>query len=228
MSKILTLILILSSVKVFSQKTTISNLSNKSKFNPYSFCEHIEEGSCNQKVEKELINFYPKILKRINEHTLSFRLESGGNEILKDIIRNGEVETYYRALNYIPEIKLLVIYIQHYEGSEYLLVDQINGNSFHSIGMPVIAPDNKNIICINSDLAAEYSPNGIQVWNYNKGYLKKAYQLITKRWGPKSVSWLSESKVKIERETFDMNNYKTTVIKPVTLTYIGGKWILGQ
>ena len=197
-------------------------------FDPKSICEHVEDGMCNPKIDSTLRTLYPNVFERPDEHTLLLHLKSGKTETWADIERHGEYTTIYRAVNYLQSINLIVVYIMYNEASDYMLIDGDNGNITHAIGLPVVSPDKNNIACINMDLAARYSPNGIQIWNRDGKKLRKFFQHFTRDWGPKSLTWKSSDEISLERVTVDQTGFTEIPATALDIKLINNLWTISD
>jgi len=94
----------------------------------------------------------------------------------------------YTYLGYNKAIDQYLVFGGFYEWHNYLLIDAKTGSQTVLWGKPVVSPNGKYIVSGNTDLVAQFTDNGIQLFesgNTPKVIGEKTLQL----WGPEEIRW---------------------------------------
>lgn len=129
--------------------------------------------------------------------------------------KDGDSYAEYTYTGYLPDIKEYGIFATYYESMDFLLVNQVNGETIHTWGAPIISPDKKYFVCSSYDLEAGFIENGLQLYSYLNGKITPLGEISTEKWGPGQIKWLDNNTLAAEYITLDSTMNK--VIKPVKL-----------
>ncbi len=131
-------------------------------------------------------------------------------------LANGTVERYtdtegeggggwafYSYINYLPPLQAYLLHIQYYEGSEYLLVRQDNGEKLLLPSAPIMAPDERHFFTLFNRFE---NPLRLSLWQISDQQLALRLQLrfepIPLFNGPQTVSgWMSATTMQITTTT---------------------------
>ncbi len=103
---------------------------------------------------------------------------------------------HYKSLNFV------LLRTQWGEGNGYKLVNTETGKITRIYGMPYFSKDGTKMISIGSDLVANYSMNGIDIYNIEKGSIKKVFSIRPEYWGTNSALWIDDNSVILKNDTY--------------------------
>lgn len=144
-------------------------------------------------VEKYLLRNKQSQFSR-NKDTLKLHLNNG--RILALVDRKERLMYHYE--NDFIEINFHLIRVQFEESTGYLMVNKDNGSAYSIWGRPYFSPSQKKFLTIHSDLEEQVSPNGIQLFSFNQGQIKKLWELAIRDWGPTQAKWVDENKLYLQ------------------------------
>lgn len=84
---------------------------------------------------------------------------------------------------------LVTISGEYYESHNYIVVDLETGEEFYTWGEPVLNSDETKIISGNTDLEANYTENGLQLFVKRNGSWQLVMEKILDDWGPEDLLW---------------------------------------
>jgi len=144
--------------------------------------------------QKELLSHDTRVIRK--DSILEFTLE---NRQTISLIDNTNTEGddyvhyyYVRSLDNIHQWEILVTY---YEGLNYLLIDQRDGEKNFMCSPPLQSPDKMLLLCGSEDIFAGYDFNGFQLWRLVNNKPKLIWQKELEQWGPEEFTWASDSVV---------------------------------
>ena len=113
----------------------------------------------------------------------------------------------YIVVAALPDLEMLLIQTQYYEGYSLTLVSYRNGGIYEIGGAPVLSPDKKHLLVYAEDIEAQYSANLLSVYKVgetgNGSELLQQYHSVGSYldtvWGVRSARWLSNDKAEIEK-----------------------------
>jgi hypothetical protein len=107
---------------------------------------------------------------------------------------------------YFEDYGLVLLFVQHYEGSSYALINRQTGQITEICGLPRFPPHGKGFVAGNVDIVAGYSFNGLELYEFRESGIERQYSIETGNWGPVELAWLSDSTLIIRAEywTSDM------------------------
>lgn len=105
---------------------------------------------------------------------------------------NIELHTYW---GYIPEIQMIVIHKQYYEGHIFIGIDKYS-NIYELWGPPALSPDGSRILSYSEDIEAGYSNNGIQIWRVNNDSISLEFK-VEPSWGPNKAKWVNNDEIQV-------------------------------
>ena len=115
----------------------------------------------------------------------------------------------YRYLHVIPEIQFDVVEISYWEGNGYMIISPI-GSQRQIIGPPVLSPDQHRLLATSIDLRSGYNPNGLEIFNVERGYSFVELSLRTDQWGPTDAVWIDADTIEFTQILLDdkgLNEY---------------------
>jgi hypothetical protein len=104
----------------------------------------------------------------------------------------------YNFENYFPDKALIVFKVQWHEGNGYAIFNRKSGKKYHTWGPPVFSPTGKFFVCYNEDTLANFSSNGIQLYEMVNGEPVLRLQYDPKRVGPTRIKWIDDSTLNVE------------------------------
>jgi hypothetical protein len=145
--------------------------------------------------EASLLSRDAALVKRTGD-TLIFTLTNGQHKIMPNHVDMDDEDYYgYIYAGNFPDIHRLGVIGTYYESLDYLLVNPANGDTLHTWGAPVIAPDKKHILCPSMDLEAGFVPNGFQLFSVDNNQIKLIGDIEIKKWGPGEVKWINNNTI---------------------------------
>jgi hypothetical protein len=154
--------------------------------------------ACVGKIEAgELSARYGKRVTRCQPHALCINL-ARSTLTLQDKSPDTEHAVLYHYIAFVPELKLHVIHIQRWEGSQFLAIDHESGRSAEIIGYPVASPDQRRFAAVSMDLFASFSPNGVELWRIEDGRLHREARFDTD-WGPTNAKWRNPESLTVDK-----------------------------
>jgi hypothetical protein len=132
-----------------------------------------------------------------------------------DDAEDGDSYAEYTYTGYLPDIKQYGIMATYYESMDFLLVNQLTGETIHTWGAPIISPDKKYFVCASYDLEAAFLENGLQLFSYANGKITPVGEIELEKWGPGQIKWQDNNTLIVEHITLDSTMQK--IIKPVKL-----------
>ncbi len=133
--------------------------------------------------------------------TLIFKLKTNNFFFLKD--DSTETEADIVRYSYVGEFKDLgywKVYATYYEWFNEILVNQNTGDTTITIGDPLVSPDKKYILCSNSDLWANETANGIEMFEVVNNKLHNIGFIELEDWGPDLVYWKNSKEIYVKQE----------------------------
>jgi hypothetical protein len=135
--------------------------------------------------------------------TLVLLLEDGKKETFA--LWDEQKDEGYNFEHYFDNINYYLLRVQFGEGNCWMLVNRKNGFKKYISGLPYISNDLKKIICINSDLEAGYSFNGLELYTIQADSLQTLFSKETE-WGPIDLKWVNGNQFFIKREHFHVDS----------------------
>jgi len=125
----------------------------------------------------------------------------------KDVLivnNNSDTDEYaqYTYLGYNRDVDQYMVFGGFYEWHNYLLIDGKTGSQTVLWGKPVVSPNGKYIVSGNTDLVAQFTDNGIQLFesgNAPKVIGEKTLQL----WGPEEIRWGNDKTLFVKANVAD-------------------------
>ncbi|MFH1627155.1 MAG: hypothetical protein ABIE47_00340 [Pseudomonadota bacterium] len=65
----------------------------------------------------------------------------------------------YSYVDYFPSIRSHVVYVQYYEGGDFILINSVSGQKTNVWSMPIASPDSSRFLTAFAAIA--YGPNGL-------------------------------------------------------------------
>ena len=129
-----------------------------------------------------------------NKDTLKLYLNNG--RILGLVDRAKHLVYHYE--NDFNEMNFHLIRVQFDQSTGYLMVNKDNGSAYSIWGRPYFSPSKQKFLAINSDLEEQVSPNGMQLFSFSQGQVKKLWELPVRDWGPTQAKWIGENKLQLQ------------------------------
>jgi hypothetical protein len=234
--KHLSILIIIFSISQLTYSQKIENYTYKSdsisiKFtdtNPIDFQYYFDNKKLIDSISEKYGNWYDRAvavekyqLKKYNpkvetDNTNRIVTLKNGKKIVltPDTKREEEGYTYEKSL---LDGNLLLFRVQWYEGNEYCVINNLNGNKTYTFGRVYANPAGNLLISINIDIVAGYSSNGFQLFSIDKNYnLKKIWEYELTQWGPRDIKWTSNNTLVVlgnYYEGIDIVNTKNTYKK---------------
>lgn len=120
--------------------------------------------------------------------TLYFKTAAKEVTLVNDNDDSGDAYAQYLYCCYIKSIDQFLVAGNYYESYDYILIDRQTGASTKLMGEPNISPDGKYMVAGNTDLVAQFTDNGLQLFK-NTPTPKLVAQKILQTWGPEEMKW---------------------------------------
>lgn len=136
----------------------------------------------------------------------------------------------YSYLGFIKSIDSHVLYVQYYEGGQYMVISHRSGQGAYPSGYPISSPDKKYFLSISEDLFAGYDPNNVEVWKVTS----TSYQRLANfepKWGPRSGKWINAQGARIEKVCHVPTESEPAAIVPcgfVKVLRVKSSWKLSE
>lgn len=104
----------------------------------------------------------------------------------------------YSYVDYFPSIRSHVVYVQYYEGGDFLLVDKDSGRKVPIWSIPIPSPDSSRFMTATAAIA--YGSNGLQVWRMTPEGPVLEWSHEATGWGPGAVQWLDGSTIAVSTD----------------------------
>lgn len=138
---------------------------------------------------------------------LTLSLCQGTQKLLTyDQTENPDSSVHYEFAGTVPGANQWLVATTLWEGFYCLVVDRCSGHRQYTWGYPVPSPNRKFFIAAHSDLEAQYTPTGLQLWAVTPTGVRKIWQ---REWpedadnGPDEVRWQNDHTVLIKQEFLD-------------------------
>lgn len=159
-----------------------------------------------------------------NNGTLILPLRSG-NKIYRNSGAIGNSQKY-SAVQYFKKTNHVVIHVQYWESSSYLLLNLQTGDEYVLAGNPVLSPNSERIVVARMDIDIGLNPNSIAVYRFTNGGLTKEY-MYAPSWGPSNLEWQGDTKISLRKNYFDTTGGTVELkTRKVYLKLEGDKWRL--
>lgn len=153
-------------------------------------------------VESYLKKKLPEIFAA-DDSTLTVHLVNGKKLVLPKW--DEEEMRGYCFEGYSPEIDYVMLFVQYYEGSAYMLVNRKNGYNRQIHGKPYFSNNHKSFITVNVDMEAHYSFNGIEYYTVTADSIIQQFELDIANWGPNNAKWISGNSIILGKEDWIAN-----------------------
>ncbi|MXN91386.1 hypothetical protein GR160_09105 [Flavobacterium sp. Sd200] len=144
-----------------------------------------------------------EIVKRIGD-TLLFKTAAKEVTLINN---NSDTDEYarYTYYGYREDMDQFVVFGGFYEWHNYILVDAQTGDQTILWGQPEVSPNGKLIVSGNSDLTAQFTDNGLQL--YQSTHAPKVLgEKILQSWGPEKIKWYDNNTLYIKANVVDDNS----------------------
>lgn len=121
--------------------------------------------------------------------TLTLALEGGDSVQLVDVRGDASDVVHYSYQMRWAELGLVLVQVQYWEGSEYLLVDRATGERTRLPHWPLLGPEGRRFAVLSFDLEAGYGPNTLQIWDLGSGTPALEWSVEPEDWGPAEGRW---------------------------------------
>jgi len=230
MRKLILIISFINSITLISQNTDFSKKIKRYKIQavdskPVKFKPYFKFQNKIDSISKNYDNSHRRSLA-----IEKFQVENSKTKILIDSIsrivclKNGKEvkltpdpmgdEYGYTFEKEFSDSNLLLFRVQWSEGNNYFLLNTLTGNYFYTIGQPKIYKN--QIVCINDDIVAEYSFNGIQMFEIQENELIELWK-IKIEWAPEDIKWIDDKTLIVKGYNYSDNlDTKSVFYKKLT------------
>jgi hypothetical protein len=133
-----------------------------------------------------------------NGDTLTVYLRNG--KIKRYINRQHEDEAYsFKGLIARTQYFLFRFEYRSGEVSGFLLVNENNGNQCSVPGKPLLSPDHKRFAAFCVDLEAQYNPNSLTIYRFDRDSCRVEYSVEPTDWGATKVRWLNNYSLQYQK-----------------------------
>lgn len=193
-----------------------------------SVCDTINNSlRCARAIERTQLPEAPGAERRGD--TLRLTVETGEPIQLVDREGSDSDVVLYSYQTQWPDPGLVLVQVQYYEGSEYLLVDTRTGERTRLPDWPLRAPDGQRFAVLSFDLEAGYGPNTLQIWEIGADGPALAWSVEPDDWGPAEGRWDNASTLRFVRRGYcpDPEGPGRNMCEaPARVTLTAGEWRL--
>ena len=133
-----------------------------------------------------------------NGDTLTVYLRNG--KIKRYINRQHEDEAYsFKGLLTHTQYFLFRFEYRSGEVSGFLLVNENNGSQCSVPGKPLLSPDHKRFAASCVDLEAQYNPNSLTIYRFDKDSCRMEYSVEPTEWSATKVRWLNNYSLQYQK-----------------------------
>ena len=174
--------------------------------------------------ESLLLNSSPEAFRE--EGTLMIVTTEGDTLTFTDRLDqpHGLETALFRLVDHLPELNLWTVKILGYEWIGWQMISGETGETTSTIGPGFPSPHGTRLLCMNEDIMAGYSPNGIQIWSIEPdGTLDLDFEQTSMPWGPRNGRWVNDTTISFTMLSY---NYEACSYssKKGKLTLINGLW----
>jgi hypothetical protein len=159
--------------------------------------------------------------------TLLLALAAGDTVRLVDRRGDASEVMHYSYQTRWPGAGLMVIQLQYYEGSEYVLVDETTGERTTLPHWPLRAPGGERFAVLSFGLEAGYGPNTLQIWDLSDDGPELQWSVEPEDWGPAEGHWEDDFTLRfVQRQYCDdpTGPGRHMCDRPARVTLEGGLW----
>ena len=131
---------------------------------------------------------------------------------------------WYTYLLYIPEIDSHLIRQDWYEGNQYILVNNETGSVQNIWSIPHISPQKDRITVTNKDMLAQFTVNGIQIFEIVSGNYVKQFEQRLEKWGIDNPRWLNNDAFVADKYVHIRGDYGEKLAGKVTIKRVVDGW----
>ncbi|GAB3872153.1 hypothetical protein GCM10028824_22210 [Hymenobacter segetis] len=110
---------------------------------------------------------------------------------------------------YLPKFECHLILHNHYEWSQYILVDK-SGRKTEISGMVVYSPDLRSFVAISGGVESAMYPNSIQLFRFESHHWREVWKIEPSvdpaTWEPDEIHWLSNSTLLLKKKMWTGKN----------------------
>lgn len=121
---------------------------------------------------------------------------------------NVDTVRVHRYKGYEPAIRQHVIEIGHWEGREFMLLDDRTAARNSACGPPVVSPSGQRFACADADFA--YGSPRIEIWRVTPGGIEKEFSSAMDR-PPRAITWLGEDRLRVVLHHYDDSEWARLV-----------------
>ena len=168
---------------------------------------------CAQAIERQQLRKpkYTRLAIRAR-NGLRVRLRNGTWLTLQDSQEKGDEASVikFSFRDYLRDIGYFLLHRQHYEGDDYLLIQDTTGSKFELHDVPVISPDKRRLVTASNGISGGHNANAVQIWQLTKGgaVLEQSFEL--KGWAPSDPVWTDNLGIRLVK-TYPGSGDKDTV-----------------
>lgn len=174
---------------------------------PSAFAEHCWVArNCDKALETEMLKKYPSRLLRVDD-ALRVKLDDGATV---ELLSSEENDISYIVVAYFPEVSLVAIESLEYSGEirNVYLYPMKDASWFgnHKVnvgGFPVLSPNKKRMAVFGFDIHAQYSFNGLSIYNLEDARPFLQVGVVSGVWGVSNVTWVTDTELTILKGSYN-------------------------
>jgi hypothetical protein len=143
------------------------------------------------------------LLVKRTADTLILKISNGKTVSLVNNNSDNDSYTQYSYRGKLSDIGQFIVSVSHWEGHDYLLINESSGDKMNIIGIPKLSPNKKYLITSNNDLFAENTFNGFELFRIDNKIVKLIGKKELTEWGPEDIKWVNDSVILVERTIKD-------------------------
>jgi hypothetical protein len=181
-------------------------------------CRNIENSyECAQAVEKMQL---PRYLQQVSRKgkILRLTLKTGKVVELKDVPTDPKKPdepvdkiVYYSFREYLRDLGYFLVEVQFWEGGEYLMVNDQNGQIYHLPDLFLLSPDRQRLATLL--MSEAFVPTSIQIWRITPEQMTREWSLKPEDWGPKEGAWQDNNTLTFTKTSYDLTQRKKMMVR---------------
>ena len=181
-------------------------------------CKNIQNShECAQAVEKAQL---PRYLHQVSRQgkILRLTLKTGKVVELKDVDIDAKKHydqvdkiVCYNFREYLRDLGYFLIHVQFWEGGEYLMVNDQNGQLYHLPDLFLLSPDRQRLATLL--MSEAYVPTSIKIWRITPEKMTQEYSLEPEDWGPKDGAWQDNDTLTFTKTSYDLTQRQKMMLR---------------
>ena len=186
----------------------------------------VNSGSCARAIESRQLSKMKGGASRAGRR-LTLRLAGGVEKPFEDSAPGAGADDViaYSLIDMIPQLDSYLLFVQHWEGGNSLLVRRSDGQTLTLDRAPVLSPTGAHFITVCASIA--YDPNAVRIYRVTREKPVLEWAIEPREWGPGVPRWIGPDAVVVPTDGL-VNEIERPANVPTSITIrcVSGKWVL--